>query len=75
MTGLISTGYCSAFKNWKGRKNMPFFSLFRSAAHGYIFCMPSRYDQKEKVVFCRSVVQLKAFVYLACVSSFYIAVF
>ena len=57
---------------------MPFFlphSLFRSAAYGHVFCMPSRYDQKGMVAFPRSSVQLKAFVYLACVASLYVAVF
>ena len=57
---------------------MPFFlphPLFRSAAYGHVFCMPSRYDQKGMVAFPRSSVQLKAFVYLACVASLYVAVF
>lgn len=74
MTGLISTYYHSVFKNMP----LPFFlplSLYRRAAHGHVFCMPSRYNQKGMVAFHRSSVQLKALVYLAFVSSLYVAVF
>lgn len=77
MTGLISTDY-RCFQELEGKKNHAFFSspsLFRSAAHGHVFCMPSRYDQKGTVAFPRSLAQLKVFVYLAFLASLYVAVF